>query len=211
MQEIKHMLSWSSLGLALLTVTLPPSPAVDAVEQRAEDDRYQHAHHYPCCVRAWARPVDRCFPWRCCRRACRVQQPTVMAAYMTHRGRHASPPAEPSSLLPGWSYRASCCVHLLGTIRTNRLTAKEGSEVKTRRSRNKGDENGEWPVEYLFGILFPVLAPAVRARACLLAGCDGNGKKKMVRKTFNLDAPWKTGTRLLFVVLEAHVTFSFRS
>ena len=62
------------MGLALLTVALPPSPAVDAVEQRAADDRYQHAHHYPCCVRAWARAVARSLPWA------RVQQPTVMAA-----------------------------------------------------------------------------------------------------------------------------------
>ena len=51
-QGRQENITLASVGLALLTVALPPSPAVDAVEQRVEDDYYQHAHHYPHRVRA---------------------------------------------------------------------------------------------------------------------------------------------------------------
>jgi hypothetical protein len=59
------------------TIALPPPPAVDAVEQRADDDRYQHAHHDPHRVGAGARAVRR----RIARgRRRRAQQPALRHA-----------------------------------------------------------------------------------------------------------------------------------
>uniref|UniRef100_A0A0A9EJZ5 Uncharacterized protein n=1 Tax=Arundo donax TaxID=35708 RepID=A0A0A9EJZ5_ARUDO len=54
--SMQETLGVSEKAEQTLTVALPPPPAVDAVEQRAEDDGHQHSHHYPHRVRARAVP-----------------------------------------------------------------------------------------------------------------------------------------------------------